>query len=128
MEQQNEIYAYIGSRLRFFREQAGLNQREVADMLFVSTAQYQEYEAGSNKCPVDSIMALCRRYEIALEAVVPIDTEMLEPLDWKEGGADPTEPSGENPPDVARLLTAFQGVSDPKLRLRIIALIEAMKS
>ena len=121
MRDNNEVYRYIGSRLRFHRKQTDMMQRDVAALLGVSPAQYQKYESGTNKCPIDAIMILCRHYNAPLDSIIPFTTETTI--------RDATELTGQEPkyPDeVVRLIEAFSIVHDPKQRLRIIALVESM--
>lgn len=127
----NAFYEYIGSRLRHYRRQAGLKQKEVASLLSVSPAQYQKYESGSNKVPVDVVLTICEHFSVALEAVIPTlrtgstlggsMPRALEDIQLSSDKHPCTPPEAE---EIIRMNSAFARVSSQKKRQLLIELAE----
>jgi transcriptional regulator with XRE-family HTH domain len=104
---------HIGRRLKVARLESGFTQREVADLMGVSSQQLHKFEGGINRVTVKTLYHLSRLYD--------------KPLDWFTqdiiSGMSAGEPPAEKqdiPPDILRLL---QRVEDPSKREKIIKLI-----
>ena len=54
-------------RLRDLREDHGLNQTAIADMLHVSQTTYSRYESGALDIPSASLIALARFYGTSVD-------------------------------------------------------------
>jgi transcriptional regulator with XRE-family HTH domain len=60
------FYRNLGRNIRLIRSAAGKTQMEAAEHLDVSFIQYQKYEAGRNRIPVDRLVKLSAYLEIPL--------------------------------------------------------------
>jgi len=78
----------IGERIKFRRQDVGMSQESLAEILDVSYQQVQRYESGRNRLSVESIQL------IAHALGVPI-TFFFEPLSTTESVALTDSPAGE---------------------------------
>ncbi|MGN0571671.1 MAG: helix-turn-helix domain-containing protein [Candidatus Fimenecus sp.] len=54
-------------RMEDLRKDRDLKQEAVAIMLGITRQQYQLYESGKRKLPIDKLMQLCRFYNISAD-------------------------------------------------------------
>lgn len=54
-------------RLKDTREDRDLKQKNIADILQITYQQYQLYESGKRKIPVDKLKVLCEYYNITAD-------------------------------------------------------------
>ena len=57
----------ITKRLRDTREDRDLKQKNIADILEMTYQQYQLYESGKRKLPIDKLKILCEYYNISAD-------------------------------------------------------------
>ena len=57
-------------RLRALREEKGLTQTQVGEMLGVKLRQYQRYEYGEQELSIDGWIALADFYDVSLDYLV----------------------------------------------------------
>ena len=57
-KKQIEFYKKIGQKIKEFREEKGLTQREIAEKLGISFQQFQKYETGKNRISMDKFFIL----------------------------------------------------------------------
>lgn len=63
-------YKEIGDRLRIVREHfSDLNQKEWAEKHGFNKTQYNNWEVGARRIPVDEAEKLCDRYGLTLDAI-----------------------------------------------------------
>lgn len=60
----------LTKRLRDIREDADLTQKEVAEVLKITTQQYHLYESGKRSLPVDLLISLCCFYNLSADYVL----------------------------------------------------------
>lgn len=92
------IDAYVGRRLKQRREELGLSQERLADLLGISFQQVQKYERGFNRVGASRLFQIGE----ALSVQTAFFFEGLEPV---RGGVG-EEKSGNDPLSVAALLAA----------------------
>jgi len=144
MYNRDEIYAYVGSRLRHFRKREGMKLQDIATIIDKSPQQYQKYETGVSKCPLDLIFELCRHYKVPADAILPFSVDSRTQDFRRDPLSADTEPKAlddihvvdsqwsQSPQDsatadeLARLFTAFSALSSAKQRNTVLALIESM--
>ena len=63
------IDAHVGSRLRAFRLQAGMNQTELARALGVTFQQVQKYERGTNRVSASRIAQICAALNVPMSQI-----------------------------------------------------------
>lgn len=56
--------AHLGKRLKMFRTLAGMSQKNVATILDITSQQYQKYETGQNRIPLQNLHKLVRHYKL----------------------------------------------------------------
>ena len=56
-------------RIRALREDHGLSQSTVAELLNVGQKTYSDYELGKTRIPLDSIMILAEYYHVSMDYI-----------------------------------------------------------
>lgn len=57
-------------RLRDLREDKDLKQEDVAKILNITRQQYQLYESGKRKLPIDLLTELCKFYNVSADYIL----------------------------------------------------------
>lgn len=60
-------------KIKELREQQGLSQKKVAEMLGMHTTQYQRYETGERKPAIDFLIQIADLYGVSLDYLVGRD-------------------------------------------------------
>jgi transcriptional regulator with XRE-family HTH domain len=121
-----DVDVRVGARVRLRRVVLGLTLEELGSRLGLSLQQIQKYEAGATRIPAT------RLYEIAQVLDVPISWffEPSGPPSDKEiaGRGSRRSASRETSvkQDVERLVSLFSAIGDPRLRRKIIELVELL--
>ena len=66
------------NKLRELREDADINQKEIASLLGTSQSYYSEYELGKRPLPIHHLVTLCRYYSVSADYILGLP----ENLDW----------------------------------------------
>lgn len=61
---------YYTKRLRDLREDKDLKQDDIARILKITRQQYQLYESGKRKLPIDLLTELCKFYNISADYIL----------------------------------------------------------
>jgi transcriptional regulator with XRE-family HTH domain len=123
----NPIDKHVGSRVRMRRMMIGMSQEKLGEKLGITFQQIQKYEKGTNR------VGASRLQQIATSLSVP-------PSFFFEGAPIPdgtngtfSEPSSPAyvsdflaTSDGLSLTKAFMKIKDPKVRRRIVDLVESM--
>lgn len=56
-------------RIREIREDNGLTQQKIADLLNVGQRTYADYESGKTRIPVDSLLILAKHYDVSVDYI-----------------------------------------------------------
>lgn len=64
------INKIIGRNLKFLRDYRGFSQNDIAEMLDVTPTTISYYEKGTRTIPVDSLVTLCRVFNVSLDKFV----------------------------------------------------------
>ncbi|MBX3519879.1 MAG: helix-turn-helix transcriptional regulator [Xanthobacteraceae bacterium] len=122
----NPIDRHVGSRVRMRRMMISMSQEKLGERLGITFQQVQKYEKGTNR------IGASRLHQIAKILGVPV-AFFYEDMPGGEAAAGFGEAG--NPlyisefmasPEGLSLAKAFMKVTDPKLRRRIVDLVEAM--
>jgi transcriptional regulator with XRE-family HTH domain len=123
----NPIDKYVGSRVRMRRMMIGMSQEKLGEKLGITFQQIQKYEKGTNR------IGASRLQQIASVLSVPVSfffEGAPVPDAAANAGAAPTSPAYVSDflatADGLALTKAFMKVKDPKVRRRIVDLVEAM--
>ena len=57
-------------RLRDLREDKDLKQDDIAKILNITRQQYQLYESGKRKLPIDLLTILCKFYNVSADYIL----------------------------------------------------------
>lgn len=57
-------------RLRDLREDKDLKQEDIAKFLNITRQQYQLYESGKRKLPIDLLKKLCKFYNVSADYIL----------------------------------------------------------
>lgn len=60
---------YHYQRLRDLREDADLNQRDIAMLLSISVQQYSLYERGDRQIPFKHVITLAKYYDVSIDYI-----------------------------------------------------------
>lgn len=60
----------LGERVRAMRQEGGLSQNALADVIGVSFQQVQKYERGANRISVSRLMLICRALKTPITRVL----------------------------------------------------------
>ena len=127
------VYKEVGARLRALRTSRGLTQAQAAEVIGVSPQQYQKYEDAQTKCSLAAIVALAGFYGVSVETIVS-----TQPPGFSADAARLTSDErivsdlsilGTVEQElIGRLLSAYLRIPDKLEKLRLVELIEAIKS
>lgn len=118
------IDRHVGHKIRERRLELGFNQDDLAKFLELSPQQIQKYETGANR------VSASRLYGISTILNVPT-TYFFDELSRSSHSASPT-PDGEEEQsatirdELQRIQRALRRIKNPKLRRKILHLVEAM--
>lgn len=59
----------IGHKLKHYREQKGLSQKDVAEKLFLSRQAISRWENDKNIPDIDNLQKLCKLYDISMDTL-----------------------------------------------------------
>jgi len=121
----NPVDKHVGSRVRMRRMMLGMSQEKLGDALGLTFQQVQKYEKGTNR------IGASRLQQISLILQVPVS------FFFEGAPAPPGSGMGEAPSpayvtdflattDGLSLTKAFMQIKSPKLRRRIVELVEEM--
>lgn len=120
------INRHVGTRLRLARKMRNLTQEALAERLGVTFQQVQKYENGTNR------ISASRLHQAVLILDVPVTYFFPEPKSGPPptGMSEPSQPEDVvewlRTPEGFELNVAFAKVCDPKVRRRIVQLVQSM--
>ena len=121
----NPIDKHVGSRVRMRRMILGMSQSKLADGLGLTFQQVQKYEKGANRMGASRLQHISH----ILQIPVPFFFEGAPQLTGqsKGNGAAPSPAYVSEfltTPDGLALTKAFMRIKEPRLRRRIVELVE----
>jgi transcriptional regulator with XRE-family HTH domain len=123
----NPIDKHVGSRVRMRRMMLGMSQEKLGDALSLTFQQVQKYEKGTNR------IGASRLQQISLILQVPVAFFFEGAPHLTEGAVNDSMESAPSPTYVSDFLAtsdglsltkAFMRIPDPKLRRRIVDLVQ----
>lgn len=122
----NEMDVHVGSRIRLKRAIMGVSQSTLAQGLGVSFQQVQKYEKGTNRVGSSRLQAIADILGVSVAWFFeqgPVDLPKAKASEFGgEGGPTRFLNSAEG----LALNRAFIKIHDPKLRTKIIHLVQAL--
>jgi len=118
------IDTYVGARIRMRRHMLGMTQTALANALGLTFQQVQKYEKGTNRVSASKLQQIGE----ALKVPAPFFFEGAPGAGGAKRGAAPAIPVFAveflTSRDGVALAKAFGKIRDPKVRHRLVALIE----
>jgi transcriptional regulator with XRE-family HTH domain len=125
----NPIDKHVGSRVRMRRMMIGMSQEKLGEKLGITFQQIQKYEKGTNR------VGASRLQQIATALSVPPSfffegAPVPDAADGPGGFSEPSSPAYVSDflatSDGLALTKAFMKIRDPKVRRRIVDLVQSM--
>ena len=123
----NPIDKHVGSRVRMRRMMLGMSQEKLGDALALTFQQVQKYEKGTNRIGASRLQQISQILQVPVAFFfegAPHLTEGAMP----EGGEAAPSPTYVSDflatSDGLSLTKAFMRIPDPKLRRRIVDLVQ----
>lgn len=66
---------YYYQRLRDMREDSDLTQKQVGELLGITTQQYQLYESGKREMPMHLFIVLAKHYNVSLDYLAGLHSD-----------------------------------------------------
>ncbi|NKE45447.1 helix-turn-helix domain-containing protein [Roseomonas frigidaquae] len=109
--------ASVGSRIKELRRAAGRTQKEIADIVGVTGAQFHRYETGATRIATSRLLGIATALGVRPEALVGSASPRPEPMvDFIEGATD----------ELVELVQVFSTISDPRRRSALMAFARAV--
>ncbi len=120
---EEDVNVHIGGRLRKAREWVGLSQAEFAKQLAIPRNRLLQYESGARQLSLNDLMEAC-----ALLRISPLYLFADDSDDAKAGrpAARPEDERHANGTEAEALVSAFERISDRRMRADTMALIRSM--
>lgn len=123
----NPIDKHVGSRVRMRRMMLGMSQEKLGDALALTFQQVQKYEKGTNRIGASRLQQISQILQVPVafffEGAPLLDGAMM--AQTMEPAPSPTYVSDFlATSDGLSLTKAFMRIPDPKLRRRIVDLVQ----
>lgn len=123
----NPIDRHVGSRVRMRRMLAGVSQEKLGDALGLTFQQVQKYEKGSNRISASRLQQIAKM----LDVPVSFFFDGAPTGDMPMGGFSDAASSAYvsdfmSSSEGVQLTKAFVRIKSPKVRRRIIELVESL--
>lgn len=116
----NAVDKKIGERVRVRRLEISMSQEKLADLLGVTFQQVQKYEKGVNR------IAASRLLDISVALEIPV-AHFFEGMKGQQTERRPGDLNGALAlPGAHELLRSFAALKTPKLRRRLLELVQAL--
>jgi transcriptional regulator with XRE-family HTH domain len=105
----------VGSKIKLRRKALRMTQKQLADMIGVTSQQVQKYESGTNRITMNSFVKICNGLKIRPE-------QLLTNFSFCEG-------TSEHDKDLEnKLLSIFRMIDNLSVKARILDLVKALVS
>jgi transcriptional regulator with XRE-family HTH domain len=121
------IDKYVGNRVRMRRRELGMSQTKLADNIGLTFQQIQKYEKGANRMGASRLQQIASALQVHVTYFFE-DAANLSPLINGTSALHSTAYVSEflSINDGMALAKAFMQIKEPKLRRRIVSLVEQM--
>jgi transcriptional regulator with XRE-family HTH domain len=127
----NPIDKHVGSRVRMRRMMLSMSQEKLGDALDLTFQQVQKYEKGTNRIGASRLQQISNILQVPVEFFFE-GAPHAPGASRVEGFADAPSPAYVSDflasSDGLSLTKAFMRINDPKLRRRIVDLVEQIAS
>ena len=105
--------ASVGSRIKELRRASGRTQKEIADIVGVTGAQFHRYETGATRVAASRLMAIAEALNVRPEVLMGTSSAPAVTASVELGDAAPDE--------LLELVEVFAAISDPRRRAALMA-------
>ena len=105
--------AGVGSRIKELRRASGRTQKEIADIVGVTGAQFHRYETGATRVAASRLMAIAEALNVRPEVLMGTSAAPGISASVNLGDAAPD--------DLLELVEVFAAISDPRRRAALMA-------
>ena len=105
--------AGVGSRIKELRRASGKTQKEIADIVGVTGAQFHRYETGATRVAASRLMAIADALNVRPEVLMGTTPA--------SAGGKPLELGDAAPDELLELVEVFAAISDPRRRAALMA-------
>ena len=122
----NSVDVYVGARLRMRRAMLGMSQSKLGSILGVTFQQIQKYEKGVNRISASRLKQAASVFEVDIDWFYEGGPAEQGLKGWAEGPARPFDLQFLSTTEGFKLNRAFTRIRDPKVRKKIIDLVESL--
>jgi len=122
----NSVDVYVGARLRMRRAMLGMSQSRLGSILGVTFQQIQKYEKGVNRISASRLKQAASVFDVDVDWFYeggPADRSIK---GFAEGSSRPLDVQFLSTTEGFKLNRAFTRIKDPKVRRKIIDLVESL--
>lgn len=112
----------LGLKIRYYRRQRDITQRELAAQIGISSQQLQKYETGTNRLAVSKLIEIASILEVDVAVLLDADSQTLR----------------KNPDilslnevtfthEALLLVRAFTDIEDADIRRKLVELVQSMR-
>lgn len=124
----NPIDRHVGSRVRMRRMMLGMSQEKLGDALALTFQQVQKYEKGTNRIGASRLQQISQILQVPVAFFFEGAPHLNDTAVFAESGDGAPSPSYVSDflatSDGLSLTKAFMRIADPKLRRRIVDLVQ----
>ena len=124
----NTVDVYVGARLRMRRAMLGMSQSKLGAILGVTFQQIQKYEKGVNRISASRLRQAAGVFDVDIDWFYEGGPAAQGAKGWAEGAARPLDIQFLSTTEGFKLNRAFTRIRDPKVRRKIIDLVESLTS
>lgn len=103
----NEIKKNLGKKIKYFREQKGLTQEKLAEMLDFNCRSLSFIECGTNFVTADTLEKLCKFLEVTPKQLFDFEYNHQKPQDMKKEILVLLEQNNDKLTDVYKIIKGF---------------------
>jgi transcriptional regulator with XRE-family HTH domain len=109
--------ASVGSRIKELRRAAGRTQKEIADIVGVTGAQFHRYETGATRIATSRLLGIATALGVRPEMLMGTSAPRHAPMvDFIDGATD----------ELVELVQVFSAINDPRRRSALMAFARAV--
>jgi transcriptional regulator with XRE-family HTH domain len=110
----------VGREIRQYRRAAGLTQKQVADIIGVTGAQFHRYETGATRITASRLIAIANALGVRADTLLAAASS----IDMEPAVSTPASTSQE----IVELVQMFGSIVDPRHRSALVAVARMMTS
>jgi transcriptional regulator with XRE-family HTH domain len=124
----NPVDVHVGSRIRLRRNMLGMSQEKLGENLGITFQQIQKYEKGTNRVGASRLQAIASILGVPVSFFFE-DAPGQEPgraMGLAEDSSTAYVTGFLSSPEGIQLSRAFVGISNPKVRRKVLELVKAL--